>query len=128
MSSQTYKDFEFDYLNGWFLKNYTYETNNHLIANEYFTDNARKKLKEITERNKKNKIFIESTSLNHNPDILFLSSEPFPFKIKHIEQFKQLLPTTKILIVDGEYFSWYGSRLVDSPAYFSSIHRQLISN
>ena len=70
----------------------------------------------------------EEELVEMNPDILFLSSEPFPFKIKHIEQFKQLLPTTKILIVDGEYFSWYGSRLVDSPAYFSSIHRQLISN
>ena len=70
----------------------------------------------------------EKELVEMNPDILFLSSEPFPFKIKHIEQFNQLLPTTKILIVDGEYFSWYGSRLVDSPAYFSSIHRQLISN
>ena len=70
----------------------------------------------------------EEELVEMNPDILFLSSEPFPFKIKHIEQFKQLLPTSKILIVDGEYFSWYGPRLVDSPAYFSSIHRQLISN
>ena len=40
----------------------------------------------------------------------------------------KLLKAKEILIVDGEYFSWYGSRLVDSPAYFSSIHRQLISN
>ncbi len=45
------------------------------------------------------------------PDYLFLSSEPFPFKEKHIQEFQNLLPETKIRLVDGELFSWYGSRM-----------------
>lgn len=49
---------------------------------------------------------------------LLLSSEPFPFKDKHIEFFKKVLPGVEIILVDGEYFSWYGSRLIHAPNYF----------
>src|SRR5258705_5714181 len=55
--------------------------------------------------------------------LLFLSSEPFPFKEKHIEELQPLLPNTKILLVDGEMFSWYGSRLLHAPEYFNQLRR-----
>lgn len=45
------------------------------------------------------------------PERLFLSSEPFPFKEKHLQRFAEMLPETRIELVDGEVFSWYGSRL-----------------
>ena len=48
--------------------------------------------------------------------LLLLSSEPYPFKQKHIDQLQFLLPDTKIMLVDGEMFSWYGSHLVHAPA------------
>jgi ABC-type Fe3+-hydroxamate transport system substrate-binding protein len=54
-----------------------------------------------------------------NPELILLSSEPYPFKEKHIQEFKQLLPNSKILLVDGELFSWYGSRLLKSVNYFN---------
>lgn len=63
-----------------------------------------------------------------SPEIVFLSSEPYPFKDKHMDRFKQLLPKSQVILVNGEYFSWYGSRLVDSPAYFSSLHKSLLTN
>lgn len=56
------------------------------------------------------------------PDLLLLSSEPFPFNEKHIHYFQSLLPSTKIMIVDGELFSWYGSRLLHSFDYFRKIN------
>lgn len=59
-----------------------------------------------------------------NPEIILLSSEPYPFKEKHIQEFKVICPNAKVLIVDGEMFSWYGSRLLKAPAYF----KQLIEN
>lgn len=59
---------------------------------------------------------VEINSLN--PDYIFLSSEPFPFNEKHKKEFKQLFPQAKIELVDGEYFSWYGSRLQNAPQYF----------
>ena len=70
----------------------------------------------------------EEELVDSNPEMVFLSSEPFPFKDKHIDRFKQLLPESQVVLVNGEYFSWYGSRLVDSPAYFSSLHKSLLSN
>lgn len=54
-------------------------------------------------------------------DLLFLSSEPYPFKQKHIDELQELLPGTKILLVDGEMFSWYGSRLLQAPRYFKQL-------
>lgn len=56
-----------------------------------------------------------------NPEIVFLSSEPFPFAEKHIEELKLLLPQAKIVLVDGEMFSWYGNRMLLAPAYFNSL-------
>jgi ABC-type Fe3+-hydroxamate transport system substrate-binding protein len=56
-----------------------------------------------------------------NPKFLLLSSEPYPFKEKHILFFQEKLPKTKVKIVDGEMFSWYGSRLVLAEKYFSTL-------
>jgi ABC-type Fe3+-hydroxamate transport system substrate-binding protein len=55
------------------------------------------------------------------PDIIFLSSEPYPFQDKHKGELAQLCPASQILLVDGEMFSWYGSRLLQAPAYFNSL-------
>ncbi|OEK03582.1 cobalamin-binding protein [Roseivirga sp. 4D4] len=59
-----------------------------------------------------------------NPDALLLSSEPYPFKEKHVEELKLALPNTQIELVDGELFSWYGSRLTESPAYFNQLMKK----
>lgn len=59
------------------------------------------------------------------PQLIFLSSEPYPFKKKHIDELKQLVPAAKIYLVDGELFSWYGSRLIQAPSYFKSLRDQL---
>lgn len=60
-----------------------------------------------------------------NPALLLLSSEPFPFKTKHANELQKQLPNTKIALVDGEIFSWYGSRLLKAPAYFNQLHNQI---
>ena len=56
-----------------------------------------------------------------NPELIYLSSEPFPFGLKHIEELKSILPQSKIQLVDGEMFSWYGSRLLKSVRYFNQL-------
>jgi ABC-type Fe3+-hydroxamate transport system substrate-binding protein len=62
-----------------------------------------------------------------NPDVIFLSSEPYPFKEKHLEEFQKICPDKPVIIVDGELFSWYGSRLLYTPAYLQQIKNKLIS-
>ena len=56
-----------------------------------------------------------------NPDFIFLSSEPFPFKEKHIEELQIQFPDSRVVLVDGEFFSWYGSRLIEAPDYFNKL-------
>jgi ABC-type Fe3+-hydroxamate transport system substrate-binding protein len=58
-------------------------------------------------------------------ELLILSSEPYPFKQKHIDELQGKLPATKIILADGEMFSWYGSRLIQSPAYFQQLRQQI---
>ena len=55
-----------------------------------------------------------------SPEIILLSTEPYPFKEKHKTEMKSLFPGKNIEIVDGEMFSWYGSRLLKSVEYFYS--------
>ncbi|GAA3964686.1 helical backbone metal receptor [Pedobacter ginsengiterrae] len=60
-----------------------------------------------------------------NPHLILLSSEPYPFKEKHIEEIQEALPEAKIMLVDGEMFSWYGSRLVKAVQYFFEFQKEL---
>jgi ABC-type Fe3+-hydroxamate transport system substrate-binding protein len=60
-------------------------------------------------------------------ELVLLSSEPYPFRQKHVEEIGSQLPGIKILLVDGEMFSWYGSRLIKAPAYFSELQIQVLS-
>lgn len=58
------------------------------------------------------------------PHAIFLSSEPFPFKGDHVKWFKEKLPKSEVLLVDGEMFSWYGSRMKKSFEYFESLREK----
>jgi ABC-type Fe3+-hydroxamate transport system substrate-binding protein len=59
------------------------------------------------------------------PQLLLLSSEPFPFRQAHADELSALLPGTKVALVDGEMFSWYGSRLQNAPPYFAALRKSL---
>ncbi len=56
-----------------------------------------------------------------NPQLILLSSEPYPFRQKHIEEIQKICPQAKVALVDGEMFSWYGSRLLKFPAYLKTL-------
>ncbi|TKC06505.1 cobalamin-binding protein [Pedobacter polaris] len=66
-----------------------------------------------------------SQLITHNPQLIFLSSEPYPFKQKHINEIQLALPNAKVMLVDGEMFSWYGSRLVKAVNYFFHLQDEL---
>ena len=60
-----------------------------------------------------------------NPELILLSSEPYPFSAKHIDTLQLQFPNTKIYLVDGEMFSWYGSRLLKSANYFNTLLKEI---
>lgn len=61
-------------------------------------------------------------------DCIFLSSEPFPFKEKHILELQNKFTKTAIVLVDGELFSWYGTRLLVAFDYFKKLHTNINSD
>jgi iron complex transport system substrate-binding protein len=56
-----------------------------------------------------------------SPDVVFLSTEPYPFSQNHFNEFQHRFPKAKLILVDGEYFSWYGSRLVGTADYLNGL-------
>lgn len=68
-----------------------------------------------------------SKTKQETADVVLLSSEPFPFKEKQKAMMKEFFPQAEILVVDGEAFSWYGSRLLNAFDYFKSLHQNHLS-
>jgi len=59
------------------------------------------------------------------PELILLSSEPYPFQEKHIAEIQKQIPNEQIILVDGEMFSWYGSRMLLASKYFKSVQNDL---
>ncbi len=58
-------------------------------------------------------------------ELILLSSEPYPFKQKDIDELRKELPGKKIMLADGEMFSWYGSRLLQASDYFTWLQKNV---
>ena len=69
----------------------------------------------------------EKLLVSRRPAVILLSSEPYPFKEKHISYFKEICPESKIILVDGVYFSWYGSKMRYAGSYFKTVRESLIN-
>ncbi len=68
-----------------------------------------------------------------NPDLVLLSSEPFPFNQKHVDELRARVVNSvtgrpQIELVDGQMFSWYGSRLQYAPAYFAKLQAKVFQS
>lgn len=68
---------------------------------------------------------IKKIRLEGDPDLVLLSSEPYPFKEEHAFELGRHTHHAKTIFVDGEYFSWYGSRLSKAFAYFKKLHESI---
>jgi iron complex transport system substrate-binding protein len=55
-------------------------------------------------------------------DLILLSSEPFPFKAEDGYEIASCTRNGKAILVDGEMFSWHGSRLLKAFDYFKYLH------
>ncbi|MGN8225277.1 helical backbone metal receptor [Gracilimonas sp. BCB1] len=55
----------------------------------------------------------------HSPELILLSSEPYPFKEKHIDEIKEVCPDFRVVLINGEWFSWYGSRMIKAFSFLN---------
>jgi len=59
------------------------------------------------------------------PEVILLSSEPYPFKEKHRKELQERFPETKILLVKGEPFTWFGSYPLFGLPYLYQLYQKL---
>jgi iron complex transport system substrate-binding protein len=70
-------------------------------------------------------IEIKKMRLEGDLDCVFLSSEPFPFTDEHAFEIGRFTHHAKTVFVDGEMFSWYGTRLLKAFGYFKILHQKI---
>lgn len=70
-------------------------------------------------------VVIQKMKIQGDPDLVLLSSEPFPFKDEHAFELGRYTHHAKTIFVDGEMFSWYGSRMAKAFDYFKKLHSNL---
>ena len=71
-------------------------------------------------------VVLKKIRLEGDPDLVFLSSEPYPFKEEHAFEIGRCTHHAKTIFVDGELFSWYGSRMLKAFDYFKKLHQRII--
>lgn len=59
------------------------------------------------------------------PDLIILSSEPYAFTAEDAHDMARVAPNAIIKVLDGELFSWYGSRMLKSFKYFEKLLHNL---
>ncbi len=77
------------------------------------------------ERGRYPEIIIQKIRIQGDPDVVFLSSEPYPFKEEDAFEIGRFTHHAKTVFVDGEMFSWYGSRMLKAFPYFKQLQERL---
>ncbi len=60
-----------------------------------------------------------------NPKIIFLPTEPYAFSDEDAFEIGRHSNHSNTIFIEGEYFSWYGSRLLKALPYFKKMHALL---
>ena len=79
----------------------------------------------IFDARKRYPVVTEAELKEIQPQYILLSSEPYRFTQKHLHQFSMVFPQSQVVLVDGTYFSWYGSRLANAWDYFKQMRTTL---
>ena len=99
MEPSTLKEIEKDYLFSWLVKNKSFKDNSILGIEDYYTQNTRQNLYNTINYNLKNRITIESTTLEHNPKLEFYSADgqQIVFTDKNVVEFQKVYKQDKLI-------------------------------
>lgn len=92
---------------------------NHLLEMNHFTNIYAGREERYPE------VEIRKMRIQGDPELVFLSSEPYPFKEEHAFEIGRATHHAKTVFVDGEMFSWYGTRLFKAFQYFKQLQERL---
>ena len=122
-----------------FMKKKSQRTVAYFIwANPYMAAGNDTYINELLKLNKFQNIYahmsrypkVEISRIRHegDPEIIFLSSEPYPFKDHHAMEIGSYTNRSTTVFTDGELFSWFGPRLLLALDYFEKLHKKLESH
>lgn len=74
------------------------------------------------------KVEVNRIRYEGDPDVVILSSEPFPFKDEHALEIATYTNRSITVFGDGEMFSWPGSRTLLAFDYFKKLQKKLESH
>ncbi len=77
-------------------------------------------------KNRYPEVDLEIMKQELDPELILLSSEPYPFKEEDAFEIGRYTHHAKTIFVDGEMFSWYGTRLHQSFSYFKQLQQRLL--
>lgn len=55
--------------------------------------------------------------MDKKPETLILSTEPCTYTEADVKRYRQLLPNTNVILINGELFSWYGARMLKAAEF-----------
>ncbi|MFL9845903.1 helical backbone metal receptor [Flavobacterium rhizosphaerae] len=70
-------------------------------------------------------VVVQKIRIQGDPEIVLLSSEPYPFKDEDAFELGRHTHHAKTVFVDGEMFSWYGSRILKALPYFKLLQERI---
>ncbi|WP_129751471.1 ABC transporter substrate-binding protein [Flavobacterium beibuense] len=70
-------------------------------------------------------VIVQKMRIQGDPQVIFLSSEPYPFKDEDAFELGRHTHHAQTVFVDGEMFSWYGTRLVKAFTYFKQLQERI---
>jgi len=70
-------------------------------------------------------INIKIIKITAKPDVFLFSSEPHDFTDEEVYEVLRRSKKTLTVYVDGEYFSWYGSRLIKAFDHFTQLREKI---
>lgn len=110
MDPQTLSSIESDYLDAWYVKHIANKTNSKKGINDYYTKSARKNLFNFLAHHKEENISIESTTLAHNPDILFFSEDGHLIVLEdnNVIEYKKIIKDNKSVVETTEISDYKG--------------------
>lgn len=104
LDKQTLNEIENDYVDAWYVKQVAYKTNQKNGIKDYYTDNARKNIYNTIAFNKTANISLESTTLYHNPNILFFSEDGqlIVLEDKNVVEYKKMFKEDALVLETTE--------------------------
>ena len=115
MDKQTLRNIEKNYLDAWYAKHISYETNLKKGLENYYTESAEKNLFDVIDLNKKQKIHIEATTLAHHPDLTFFSEDGQLVVLtdKNVREYKRIYQDQKLIHETSEIANYTSVLLLE---------------